>query len=75
MWHDILLRFKQYTNLLKKTNMKNNNILIALFLFITASFCSCAAIGDIFKTGVWVGVIGVIAVIGLIIFLVTRGKS
>ena len=33
---------------------------------------SCQVIGDIFKAGVGVGVFMVVAVIGLIIFLITR---
>lgn len=46
-----------------------------LLLLITFSFSSCAAIGGIFKAGVWVGVIIVVAIIALIIFLVTRGSG
>jgi hypothetical protein len=42
---------------------------------ISVLFTSCAAIGDIFKAGVWVGVLIVVGVIGLIIFLVTRGSG
>lgn len=50
---------------------------IILFLCVIAvpfSFSSCAAIGDIFKAGVWVGVVVVVAVIALIFFLI-RGRS
>jgi hypothetical protein len=32
-------------------------------------------IGDIFKAGVWVGVLLVILVIGIIVWLVTRSKA
>lgn len=35
----------------------------------------CEAIGDIFKAGVWVGVLAVVAVIGLVLYLATRGKK
>jgi hypothetical protein len=41
-----------------------------MFLF----FSGCEVIGGIFKAGVWVGILVVVAVIGLIIWLVTRGK-
>ncbi|QHW00926.1 MULTISPECIES: hypothetical protein [Spirosoma] len=41
-------------------------------LFMTLFLTSCEAIGDIFKTGVWTGVILVIAGIGLVIWLVSR---
>ena len=43
--------------------------------FLTLFFSSCQAIGDIFKAGVWVGVIIVVGVVGLIIWLVTRGSN
>jgi len=54
--------------------MKINVMAFALF-FITIFFSSCRAIGDIFKTGVWLGVLGAAGFIILIIFLVTRGKK
>lgn len=47
-------------------------ILFSMVLFIT----SCQAIGDIFKAGVWVGVIIVVAVIAVIVYLFSRaGKG
>lgn len=47
------------------------------FLFLVACMISsCAVVGGIFKAGVWVGVLIVVAIIALIIFLVSRsGKS
>jgi hypothetical protein len=42
-------------------------------LFISVMVQSCAIAGGIFKAGVWVGILAVVAFIGLIIFLVTRG--
>ena len=41
------------------------------------SLTSCELVGDIFKAGVWVGILAVAAVIGLIIFLISKlsGKS
>ncbi len=41
-------------------------------LFITVFLTSCAAIGDVFKTGVWTGVILVVVGIGLVIWLVSK---
>jgi hypothetical protein len=35
----------------------------------------CEAIGDIFKAGVWVGVLLVVLVIGIIVWLFTRSKA
>jgi hypothetical protein len=40
--------------------------------FITVSLSSCELVGDIFKAGVWVGVLIVVAIIGLIIFLISK---
>jgi hypothetical protein len=43
--------------------------------FISVCFSSCAVVGGIFKAGVWVGVLIVVAIIAVIIFLVTRGSN
>lgn len=48
------------------------SILYSLLAFITVSLSSCELVGDIFKAGVWVGVLIVVAIIGLIIYLVSR---
>jgi hypothetical protein len=45
---------------------------LTLMLFL---FDSCAVVGGIFKAGVWVGVLIVVIVIGVIIWLVTRGSG
>ena len=50
--------------------MKKLQIFSVLVLLL--SFSSCQIIGDIFKTGVGVGVFMVLAVIGLIIFVVAK---
>ena len=56
--------------LIKQTSilMKNINVYFYLFL-ISLTATSCEAIKDIFKAGVWVGVVGVILVIGLVLFI------
>ena len=41
-------------------------------LFLTLFMTSCAAIGDIFKAGAYTGIIGVIVVVGLLIWLVSK---
>lgn len=41
-------------------------------LFLTLFLTSCAAIGDIFKAGAWTGIIGVIVVLGIVIWLVSK---
>ena len=41
-------------------------------LFLTLFMTSCAAIGDVFKAGAWTGIIGVILVIGVAIWLISK---
>lgn len=41
-------------------------------LFLTLFLTSCEAIGDIFKTGVWTGVILVVVGIGVVLWLVSK---
>ena len=44
----------------------------AVALLLTFFLTSCAAIGDIFKTGVWTGVILVVVGIGLVLWLISK---
>jgi len=55
--------------------MKRNNTLLFALLFIITTASSCQAIGDIFKAGVWVGVVIVVLVIGIILWLVNKSRS
>jgi hypothetical protein len=43
-------------------------VAVCLTLFMT----SCAAIGDIFKAGAYTGIIGVVVVLGIVIWLVSK---
>jgi hypothetical protein len=61
-WHDIS------TGLIKMK--KSLTPLLALMMIFLNS---CAVVGGIFKAGVWVGVLIVVFIIGIIIWLVTRG--
>lgn len=57
----------------KINNMKKyNGILLAFLLVITMS--SCAAIGGIFKAGIWVGIIIVVVVVAIILWLVGKAR-
>jgi hypothetical protein len=48
----------------------------ALFLILIAfSFSSCEAIGDIFKAGMWVGVIIVVAIVALVLWLLNKMRK
>ncbi len=44
----------------------------AVALLLTVCLSSCTAIGDIFKTGVWTGVLLVVVGIGLVLWLVSK---
>jgi hypothetical protein len=48
-----------------------------LWLFALAlamSLSSCELIGGIFKAGMWVGILIVVAVVGLVLWLVSKGR-
>ncbi|TMI95293.1 MAG: phosphatidate cytidylyltransferase [Bacteroidetes bacterium] len=49
-----------------------NSLYGFLFIMISMSLTSCEVVGGIFKAGVWVGILAVAAVIGLIIFLISK---
>jgi len=51
-------------------NMKN--FIYPLLLFVMLSLSSCELVGDIFKAGVWVGVLVVVGIIALVIFLISK---
>ena len=47
-------------------------VLLAFALLAVPFLSSCSIIGDIFKAGAYTGIIGVVLVLGLIIFLISR---
>lgn len=52
---------------------KNNRFVQAItLLLVSAMFSSCEIIGDIFRAGIWVGIIIVLAIIFGIIYIFTR---
>jgi hypothetical protein len=53
--------------------MKNFLFLLAIMMMTLLN--SCAVIGGIFKAGVWVGILIVLFILGIIIWLVTRGSG
>lgn len=48
---------------------------LSLAVFCLLSLTSCEAIGTIFKAGMWWAFILIAGVIGLILWLFTRGKN
>jgi hypothetical protein len=55
--------------------MKHNALIYGSLLMTVSLLSSCEVIGGIFKAGVWVGVIVVVAVIALILWLIGRGRK
>ena len=47
---------------------------IALLAFLGISLAGCEVVGGIFKAGIWVGAIGVILVVVLLVFVVGKLK-
>ena len=52
--------------------MKTNFILPLFLLVLLTSLSGCELVGDIFQAGMWVGIIVVVAVIGLVLWLVSK---
>ncbi|MCY7349297.1 MAG: hypothetical protein LH606_01340 [Cytophagaceae bacterium] len=50
--------------------MKSFSAFALVLMALTLS--SCEAIGDIFEAGAWTGIIGVVLVVGLVLWLVSR---
>ena len=48
---------------------------IALLVILGISAAGCAAIGGIFKAGMWVGALGVIVVVVLIVVIIGKMKG
>jgi predicted small secreted protein len=52
--------------------MKTNRFPILLLLALATTLASCEALGDIFKAGMWMGVIVVVLVIALVLWLLRK---
>lgn len=48
--------------------------LVPLLAFIVMTTSGCELIGDIFRAGVWVGVLIVLAIVGVAVFIVGKMK-
>jgi hypothetical protein len=55
--------------------MKHSWYLFVLLLLSPVVLTGCEVIGDIFKAGVWTGILLVIVIIGIIVWLFTRSKA
>mgnify|MGYP007014283816 CR=1 FL=1 len=54
---------------------KSNGILLATLFFLITALSGCQVIGDIFKAGVWVGVLLVALVIGIILWVIGKARK
>jgi len=54
---------------------RNNTLFFALLLIMGIALSSCQAIADIFKAGVWVGVIVVVLIIGIILWVIGKARK
>jgi hypothetical protein len=71
----LMIRKKEKkNNFLKNIKMKKD-LFVLFALMIPLLFSGCAVVGDIFKAGVWVSMIIVIAIIALVIFLIRKGMK
>jgi hypothetical protein len=52
-----------------------NTLYTTLLLLLTLSLSSCELVGDIFKAGVWVGVLIVVGIIALVVFLIGKARK
>jgi Rrf2 family protein len=59
----------------RRMPMKHFSYLFVFFFLCAVVLTGCEVIGDIFKAGVWTGVLLVILVIGIIVWLLTRSKA
>jgi cytosine/uracil/thiamine/allantoin permease len=56
--------------------MFKSKIGYSIFLLFLLTLSGCQLIGDIFKAGVWTGILLVIALVGLVIYLISKmGKK
>jgi hypothetical protein len=59
----------------RRLSMKHSLYPFIFLLLSSVALTGCEAIGDIFKAGVWTGMLLVILVIGIIVWLLTRSKA
>ncbi len=49
--------------------------LLAILFFTANMLTGCEVIGGIFKAGVWVGVVVIVAIVALILFLIGKSRK
>lgn len=53
----------------------NQGFVLSLLLSVSILFSSCEAIGEIFKAGIWFGIIGIIVVVVIIFWLIRKARK
>lgn len=49
-----------------------NRVALLLLAFLVVTFSSCEAVGDIFKAGAWTAIIGIVIVVAIIFWIVSK---
>ena len=52
-----------------------NKTKLSFLVFLSLLLSSCSAIAGIFKAGMWVGIIGVVILVALILWLISKAKK
>jgi len=52
--------------------MIKNSLIALLLLSATTTLAGCEMVGEVFKAGMWIGVIVVVAVIALVLWLLRK---
>ena len=53
----------------------NQAITFTLLLLSAMMLAGCELVGDIFEAGVWVGIILVVLIIGLVVWVFSKGRT
>lgn len=56
-------------------NSRNHLFLTALFSIMLIVLSGCTAIEGVFKAGMWVGVIVVVAIVALVLWLIGKARN
>ncbi|MEJ7828666.1 MAG: hypothetical protein WKF91_10730 [Segetibacter sp.] len=52
--------------------MIKNSLIALLLLSVTTTLAGCEMFGEVFKAGMWIGVIVVVAVVALVLWLLRK---
>ena len=54
---------------------KFNALKYFIVSIVIVSLQSCQAIGDVFKAGMWSGIVIVVLIIGVVLYLISKGNK